>query len=106
MKKLIVALSVGALMMGTSALAESENAAWITNNADEVVCGWHTPVGSMNGLVHIVQTKSGNTKYICNGELTYNEPPEKVVKGAGFDCTIISRTAGLVVTTDTRACAH
>ncbi len=98
MKKLIVALGLGALMMGTSVFADSENSAWV--RVDEGVCGMEIPgIGViMGGDLHLVATKSGNTKYICKLTVPEEDTPEKVIKDSGFFCQIWNRNEdGLVI---------
>ena len=90
MKKLIVALSVGALMMGTTAMADSENKALVF--AWDDICGIvvdNTYWGG--GDLHLVATKSGNTIYKCqNIPVPEGSEPAKAIHDK-VPCEMFSR---------------
>ena len=95
MKKLIVALSAGALLMGTTAMADSENAAWVYKFDN--ICGMYVPgVGVVSGGdYHLVMTKSGNATYSCNNMIVPegNEPAKAI--NDRVPCYVFSRTDGI-----------
>ncbi len=104
MKRLIVALGLSALMMGTSALADSVNEAWVIDADDGQRCGVALPMWGIFGTWYGVQTKSGNWKIIC--ELEDADPEKFKVKRAwvtGIEsCKYFSRTHGVVEATDSK----
>ncbi len=116
MKKLIVALSVGALMMGTSAMADQANS---ENENSAIVVNKNTVVGTCRTIpsigydvqlftqeVHLVLTSSDNSKLVCHFDIPEGEEPKKVFKNSGFECGYWIPGTGTpgthVVTTDSK----
>ena len=91
MKKLLIALGLGALLMGTTAMAESENSAWVYS-FDNVCAMDVSGVGVVtDGDMHIVMTKSGTSIVKCTNMIVpEGNEPAKVIKEE-YPCTLISR---------------
>ncbi len=121
MKKLLIALGLGALMMGTAVMADNtkkvvpkepiikpilpiaentNNAAFIIVKKDEDSCQY-----DFFGLIlesddrHFVETSSGNVKGVCHLTFPEGDEPEEVYKDKGFECRMLLDD-GTVISTD------
>ena len=111
MKKLIVALSIGALMMGTNVMADSENRAVVLDFDGDVgtaLCRLSIPllnVLDLEGEMSMVLTKSGNYKVTCDMEMPEETVLKKAVVIKDIPCAWVSRTNGWVSATSSKAVA-
>ncbi len=110
MKKLIVAVGISALLMGTSALAndvDGLNHGAIVVNGDESYCAGEVKIKGLfvslipyfGTSVHVVQNKN-QIKVICKLDMPDFLAPDEAVKTNDLRCKVLNQLDGEFVRAD------